>query len=87
MAALRNGWQVATHAIGDKGNALVLDAFEAARKAVPEARDPRLRIEHAQVVRKQDVGRFASSKIIASIQPSHASDDMRWAEARSGPIA
>src|SRR5205814_8861144 len=58
-AALRHGWQVATHAIGDKGNALVLDAYAAARKAVPEARDPRLRIEHAQVVRREDVRRFA----------------------------
>ena len=54
-AALTNGWQVATHAIGDRGNALVLDAYAAALKAVPQARDPRLRIEHAQVVRKEDV--------------------------------
>jgi predicted amidohydrolase YtcJ len=84
-AALRHGWQVATHAIGDKGNALVLDAYAAARKAVPEARDPRLRIEHAQVVRKEDVGRFAELGLIASMQPSHASDDMRWADARLGP--
>ena len=84
-AALRHGWQVATHAIGDKGNALVLDAYAAARKAVPEARDPRLRIEHAQVVRKEDVARFAELGVIASMQPSHASDDMRWADARLGP--
>ena len=84
-AALRNGWQVATHAIGDRGNALVLDAYAAARKAVPQARDPRLRIEHAQVVRKADVARFAALGIIASMQPSHASDDMRWADARLGP--
>jgi predicted amidohydrolase YtcJ len=84
-AALRHGWQVATHAIGDKGNALVLDAYAAARKAVPEARDPRLRIEHAQVVRKEDVRRFAELGVIASMQPSHASDDMRWADARLGP--
>ncbi len=83
-AALRNGWQVATHAIGDKGNALVLDAYAAARKAVPEARDPRLRIEHAQVVRKDDVRRFAELGVVASMQPSHASDDMRWADARLG---
>jgi predicted amidohydrolase YtcJ len=82
--ALKNGWQVCTHAIGDKGNALVLDAFAAARKAVPEARDPRLRIEHAQVVRKQDVARFAELGVIASMQPSHASDDLRWADARLG---
>lgn len=85
VAALKNGWQVATHAIGDRGNALVLDAYAAALKAVPQARDPRLRIEHAQVVRGQDVARFASLGIIASMQPSHASDDMRWADARLGP--
>ena len=84
-AALRHGWQVCTHAIGDKGNSLVLDAYAAARAAVPEARDPRLRIEHAQVVRKPDVARFAALGIIASMQPAHAVDDMRWAEARVGP--
>src|SRR5262249_7144044 len=84
-AALRHGWQVATHAIGDKGNALVLDAYAAARQAVSQPRDPRLRIEHAQVVRKPDVRRFAELGVIASMQPSHASDDMRWADARLGP--
>jgi predicted amidohydrolase YtcJ len=83
--ALRNGWQVCTHAIGDKANALVLDAYAAARKSVPEAHDPRLRIEHAQVVRKEDVGRFRTLGVIASMQPSHSSDDMRWADARLGP--
>jgi predicted amidohydrolase YtcJ len=82
--ALRNGWQVATHAIGDRGNMLVLDAYTTARAAVPEARDPRLRIEHAQVVRRSDVPRFAALGIIASMQPSHAIDDMRWADARLG---
>jgi predicted amidohydrolase YtcJ len=84
-AALRNGWQVATHAIGDRGNAVVLDAYAAALKAVPHAQDPRLRIEHAQVVRRQDVSRFRTLGVIASMQPSHASDDMRWADARLGP--
>ncbi len=84
-AALRNGWQVCTHAIGDKGNSLVLDAYAAARKAVPEARDSRLRVEHAQVVRKQDIARFADLKVIASMQPSHVSSDLRWADARLGP--
>ena len=83
--ALRHGWQVATHAIGDKGNALVLDAFEAARKAVPQAKEPRLRVEHAQVVRKSDIERFVKLGVIASMQPSHAIDDMRWANARLGP--
>jgi predicted amidohydrolase YtcJ len=83
--ALRHGWQVCTHAIGDRGNSLVLDAYQKARLAVPEAVDPRLRIEHAQHVRKQDVARFASTKTIASMQPSHCSDEIRWAELRLGP--
>ena len=84
VAALRNRWQVATHAIGDRGNALVLDAYAGALKAVPQAHDARLRIEHAQVIRKEDVRRFAELGIIASMQPSHASDDMRWANTRLG---
>ena len=83
--ALRNGWQVCTHAIGDKGNALVLEAYEAAQEAVPGATDARLRVEHAQVIRPEDVMRFAQGGIIASMQPSHASTDMRWADARLGP--
>jgi predicted amidohydrolase YtcJ len=85
IAGLKHGWQICTHAIGDKGNALVLDAFAAAKKAVPEAKDVRLRIEHAQVVRKSDVARFAQLGVISSMQPSHSSDDMRWADARLGP--
>ena len=85
VAALKHGWQVNTHAIGDKGNALVLDAYASALKAVPGVRDARLRIEHAQVVRKADVARFKGLSVIASMQPSHASDDMRWADARLGP--
>jgi predicted amidohydrolase YtcJ len=82
--ALKNGWQVCTHAIGDRANALVLDAYLAALADVPAARDPRLRIEHAQVVRKADVARFAQGRIIASMQPAHAASDMRWADARLG---
>ena len=85
VEALRHGWQVCTHAIGDRGNAVVLDAYEAARKAVPEARDPRLRVEHAQVLREEDFARFKSLGLVASMQPSHVSDDLRWAEARLGP--
>jgi predicted amidohydrolase YtcJ len=83
--ALRHGWQVCTHAIGDKGNALVLDAYAAALQVVPKATDARLRVEHAQVVRKEDLPRFKALGVIASMQPSHASDDMRWADARLGP--
>jgi predicted amidohydrolase YtcJ len=83
--ALQTGWQVCTHAIGDRANTIVLDAYLAAMAAVPDAEDPRLRIEHAQVVNRLDVERFAKGRIIASMQPSHASTDQRWADARLGP--
>ncbi len=85
-AALRNGWQVCTHAIGDKGNALVLDAYAAARQgrarsARPAAAD---RARPGRPARRTS-RRFAELGVIASMQPSHASDDMRWADARLGP--
>jgi hypothetical protein len=77
------GYQVLVHAIGDRANAVVLDIFDqlAAERGV---RDRRARIEHAQVVREADKARFAKLGIIASIQPSHCTDDMRWAEKRIG---
>ena len=77
------GFQLAVHAIGDRANRLVLDAFA---KAVQQngPRDRRLRIEHAQVVREEDLPRFKALGVIASIQPSHCIDDMRWAEKRIG---
>ena len=88
--ALETGWQVCTHAIGDKGNALVLDAYEKAFSSMPKTQwgnqDPRWRIEHAQVVRRQDVLRFKDMDIIASMQPSHASSDQRWADLRLGDL-
>lgn len=77
------GFQLAVHAIGDRANSLVLSAFEKALQA-HGARDRRFRIEHAQVVRKQDLARFKAAGVIASIQPSHCIDDMRWAEKRIG---
>ena len=83
-AALRSGWQIATHAIGDRANEQVLDAYEQALNRVSEAKDARLRVEHAQVVRPTEVERFARLGVIASMQPSHAIDDMRWTEARLG---
>lgn len=82
--ALATGWQVCSHAIGDRGNALVLDAYEKALASARPAGSPRLRIEHAQVVRREDLERFRRLGAIASMQPSHAIDDMRWAEARLG---
>jgi predicted amidohydrolase YtcJ len=77
------GFQLAVHAIGDRANSLVLDAFQRA-VAAHGPRDRRLRIEHAQVVRKADLDRYKRLGVIASIQPSHCIDDMRWAEKRIG---
>lgn len=77
------GFQLAVHAIGDRANSLVLDAFEKAARA-NGPRDRRFRIEHAQVVRRQDLARYKALGVIASIQPSHCIDDMRWAEKRIG---
>jgi hypothetical protein len=77
------GFQLAVHAIGDRANSLVLDAFEKAARA-NGARDRRFRIEHAQVVRKADLARYRALGVTASIQPSHCIDDMRWAEKRIG---
>jgi predicted amidohydrolase YtcJ len=82
--ALRRGFQVGVHAIGDRGNRIVLDAYEAALKAVPTA-DHRFRIEHSQVISPQDIPRFAKLGVIPSMQASHQTSDMRWAESRVGP--
>ena len=83
LAADAAGFQLVVHAIGDKANASVLDILERLQKTRPRA-DRRPRIEHAQVVRDADKARFASAGVIASIQPSHCIDDMRWAEKRIG---
>jgi predicted amidohydrolase YtcJ len=77
------GFQLAFHAIGDRGNRIALDVFEAVAKA-NGPRDRRDRIEHAQVVAPTDFVRFAELHVIASMQPSHQTTDMRWAEDRIG---
>ena len=78
------GVQPVIHAIGDRANALVLDILERRYAARGISRRWRPRIEHAQVVRPEDRARFRALGVVASIQPSHAIDDMRWAEARIG---
>jgi predicted amidohydrolase YtcJ len=78
------GFQLNFHAIGDRANRVALDVFEAAAKA-NGPRDRRDRIEHAQVVGASDFPRFARLQVIASMQPSHQTSDMRWAEQRVGP--
>ncbi len=83
LNADKAGLQVAAHAIGDKANAWILDAFARAREA-NGVRDSRHRVEHSQVVRPADLKRFAELGVIASVQPSHCIDDMRWAEKRIG---
>jgi predicted amidohydrolase YtcJ len=82
--AMRCGLQVNTHAIGDRGNRVVLDAYEAAIEATGGG-PGRHRVEHAQVVALDDLPRFAELGVIASVQPTHATSDMPWAEARVGP--
>jgi predicted amidohydrolase YtcJ len=77
------GFQLGFHAIGDRANRIALDVFEAVIKANGR-RDRRDRIEHAQVVAPMDFQRFAQLKVIASMQPSHQTTDMRWAEDRIG---
>lgn len=81
--ALKAGFQINTHAIGDRGNRLVLDAYEAALKAAPTA-DHRFRVEHAQILNFDDVPRFAHLGVIPSMQASHQTSDMYWAGARLG---
>jgi predicted amidohydrolase YtcJ len=77
------GFQLAFHAIGDRANRIALDVFAAVAKA-NGPRDRRDRVEHAQVVAPMDFARFAELHVIASMQPSHQTTDMRWAEDRIG---
>jgi predicted amidohydrolase YtcJ len=82
--ALTHGFQVCTHAIGDRANKIILDVYEAALKAHPVP-DARLRDEHAQVLALDDIPRFKQLGVIPSMQPTHCTSDMYWAEARLGP--
>jgi predicted amidohydrolase YtcJ len=80
--AVARGFQVNTHAIGDRANRAVLDAYGA---ALGGANDKRFRVEHAQIVSLGDFPLFRKYSILASIQATHATSDMRWAEKRLGP--
>lgn len=84
VQALRKGFQVAVHAIGDRANRITLNAFDLALKEVPHVKDHRLRIEHAQVVALEDIPKFAPLGIVLSMQPPHCTSDMPWAEKRIG---
>jgi predicted amidohydrolase YtcJ len=75
--------QVVTHAIGDRGNRMVLDTYQAILGDNATG-DHRWRVEHAQIVALDDIPRFAQLHLVASMQPTHATSDMPWAEQRLG---
>ncbi|ORY86060.1 amidohydrolase 3 [Leucosporidium creatinivorum] len=79
------GFQVCSHAIGDRANTVVLDAYEKALPSGVTARELRLRIEHAQILTPDDIARTGRLGVISSVQPTHATSDMGYAEARIGP--
>ena len=83
VRALAAGFQVNTHAIGDRGNRVVLDAYDAALKLHPTA-DHRFRVEHAQILNHDDIPRFAALGVIPSMQAVHQPSDMYWAGSRLG---
>ena len=84
VEARRNGFQVITHAIGDAANRQVLDVYERVLKEVPEPKDHRFRIEHAQILAQEDITRFAALGVIPSMQFVHCSSDKNMTEDRIG---
>ncbi|NOR86498.1 MAG: amidohydrolase family protein, partial [Bacteroidales bacterium] len=80
--AYKYGFQVNTHAIGDSANRVILQTYGRFLKG---KNDLRWRIEHAQVVHPDDFKMFAKYQIVPSVQPTHASSDMYWADERLGP--
>jgi predicted amidohydrolase YtcJ len=80
--AIERGYAIATHAIGDGANRLVLDAYERLRGSYPDAL---LRVEHAQIVHPDDLPRFESLDVIPTMQATHCTSDAPMAEARLGP--
>ena len=82
--ALEAGFQLGVHAIGDRGNLVVLDGLEAAFGGEPRPA-ARFRLEHAQVMRPQDIERAARLGVVFSYQPTHATSDGPWAPDRLGP--
>jgi predicted amidohydrolase YtcJ len=83
-AADSAGLQVAVHAIGERANGVLLQIYDSVQQAHGPS-DRRFRIEHAQHIRREDIGRFGQLGVVASMQPYHLIDDGRWAEKRIGP--
>jgi predicted amidohydrolase YtcJ len=84
LAASKAGFQTAIHAIGDRANRLVMDIFERVQREVPASGALRMRNEHAQILDRAEIPRFATLNVIASMQPTHATSDMPWVPARIG---
>ncbi len=84
-AALRRGFQVCTHAIGDRANHIVLNVYDDVFRRNPDGKSARFRVEHAQLLDKADIGRFKPLGVLPSMQPTHCTSDMYWAEKRVGP--
>jgi predicted amidohydrolase YtcJ len=83
LDAVEHGWQIAAHAIGDRGNRTILDAYGRVEQR-HRHKDMRMRIEHAQIVDPSDIPRFSKLRVIASMQPTHATSDMPWVPDRVG---
>ena len=83
-AADSAGLQIAVHAIGDRANAIILAIYDSVARA-HGPRDRRLRVEHAQHLRPQEIPLFGARRVVPSMQPYHAIDDGRWVEQRIGP--
>ncbi|MDF2771754.1 MAG: Amidohydrolase 3 [Geminicoccaceae bacterium] len=83
--AIKHGFQVNTHAIGDRANRVVLDIYEKVFKANPDKQNLRWRIEHAQHLAPADVPRFAQLGVVAAMQGTHATSDGPWIPKRLGP--
>jgi len=82
--ALAHGFQVGTHAIGDRANRIVLDTYETAFRESPAAKEPRFRVEHAQILDAADIPRFGRLGVLAAMQGIHCPSDRPWAPQRLG---
>jgi predicted amidohydrolase YtcJ len=84
-AAVQAGFQVCVHAIGDRGNSIVLDVYEKAlNDSLIKNKGLRFRVEHAQILAQRDISRFSRIGVIPAMQPTHCTSDMYWAEKRLG---
>jgi len=81
----RYGFQACTHAIGDRANRTILDVYQRVLAGLPDGRERRFRVEHAQVLAMADIPRFHALGVIPSMQPTHCTSDMPWAVRRLGP--